>query len=175
MRLAHGLGLVACEISQLDRQIATANAVTARGGEQEADVGEDELVGILTRGAEVKELEFARGRVVEEIGPVGVGLHVFELSDFAEAQPQDLCADPVPVGLGEALSFGDADAFHALHGEDLRTGCFVVNGGDDEDVLLIMQECAETLGCIGFTDIIALPCKLHPGILNRLVQIQSFG
>ena len=84
MRVEHGEGFVAGEIAQLDGEVAATRAVVARSGEEDAGVGQDELVWIFARGAEVEELEFARGGVVEEIGPVGVGLHVFELGDFAE-------------------------------------------------------------------------------------------
>ena len=80
-------------------------------------------------------------------------------------------ADPIPVVLGKVFGFCDADAFHALHGENLWAGCSVVDGGDDEDVFLVLEEGSEALGCLCFTEVVTFPCKLHAGILDRLVQI----
>ena len=72
------------------------------------------------------------GRIVEEIRPIGIRLHEFEFGDFAQAETQDVGADPVFLVLGEGLDFGDAGAGAEFGGQDLRTGGFFDDGGDVE-------------------------------------------
>lgn len=106
----HAGRLVAGEVAELDAELVAGLAVVARGGDQGADVLLDEVERVLAGGAEVEEFESVRVGVVEEVGPVGVCLHVAEFDDFAEAQAEDLRADPVALGLREGGDFGDGDA-----------------------------------------------------------------
>ena len=58
--------------------------------------------------------------IEEEVCPIGVCLHKPELYDFAQAEAQDLRADPVLLLLRKVLRvLSDADAGHEVHGEDL--------------------------------------------------------
>lgn len=116
MRVEHGLGLVAGEVAKLDAEGAAGGAVVAGGGKEDAGIGVDEGVWEFAGGAEVEEFEFLGARVEEEVCPVRVCLHEFEFSDFAQAEPEDLGADPIFLVLCEVLRFGDAGAFHVVHG-----------------------------------------------------------
>ncbi len=116
MRVEHGLGLVAGEVAELDAEVAAGGAVVAGGGEEDAGVGVDKGVWEFARSAEVEEFELLGHGVEEEVCPIGVCLHEFEFGDFAQAEAEDLGADPVFLVLGEVLRSGDADAFHVVHG-----------------------------------------------------------
>lgn len=117
--------LVAGEVAELDGKVAAGGAVVARGGAEDVDVGLYEAVGEVPGGAKVEELELLGAGVEEEVGPVGVGLHEAELDDLPQAEAQDLGADPIFLLLGEIWRFGDANALHSLHGENLGTRGFV--------------------------------------------------
>lgn len=154
----HGSGLVAGEVAEVNGEVAAGLAVVARGGVEEADVRVDEGGGEGAAGTEVEELEFVAGRVEEEVGPVGVGLHEAELGDLAQAEAEDLGADPVLLGLGEGGGgFGDAGAVHSLHSEDLGARGFGYDGWDDEDTLVVSEEILESLAAFGFSNVIAFP------------------
>lgn len=166
---------MAGEVPQLDGEVAALLAVVAGGGAEDADVGVDEPGWEVSGGAEVKEFEFLRGGVVEEVSPVGVCLHVFELGDFPETEAEDLRADPVPIGLSELWQLCHPSAFHALHGKHLRPGRLVEDLGDDEDVLFVCEEGSEALGRLCFPQIITFPCKLDPSVCNSFIKIEAFG
>ena len=107
---------MAGEVAELDAQVFAGRGVAAGGGEQDLGVRGDEGGGEVAGGAEVEELEFLGGGVKEEVGPVGVGLHEAEFGDFAQAEAQDLRADPVFLVLGELVgALGDANAGHEVH------------------------------------------------------------
>ena len=175
MRLQHARRLMAREIPELDAQIAARGAVLARRRAQDADVGEDEFIRVRARGAEVEELELVGGGVVEEVGPVGVRLHVSEFGDFAQAEAQELGADPILLGLGEILDLGDADAFHALHSQDLRARGFGDDLGDGEDGAVGGEEGAEGGAGGGFARVVAFPREFGARVGDGFVEVETFG
>lgn len=115
-----------------------------------------------------------RGGVEEEVGPVGVRLHELEFGDLAQAEAEDLRADPIALVLCEVGSLGHADAFHALHGEDLGAGCFVDDGGDEEGVLLVSEEVLEAFAAIGFADVVAFPGQLGACVGDGFLEVEAF-
>ena len=175
VRVEHGFTLPTRQVAQLDAQIPDGGAVGARRRDQSPDVGFDEAVREVAAGAEIEELESVGRGIVEEIRPVGIRLHELELGDLAQAEAQDLGADPVALVLGEGLDFGHAGAVEVLGRQDLRARRFGYDGRDVEDVFLIGQKGAEAFAHLGFPDVIAFPSQFGPGVCNCLVEEEAFG
>ena len=175
VRSEHGFALPPGQVAQLDAQFPDRGAVAARGRDQGPDVGPYEAVRELAAGAEVEQLELARRGVVEEVGPVGVRLHELELGDLAQAEAQDLGADPVALVLGEAVDFSDAGAVQVFGSQDLGARSLGYDGRDVEDFLLVGEERAEAFAHLGFADVVAFPGQFGPGVRNGLVEEEAFG
>ena len=169
MRIEHGFTLSPGQVAQLNAQIPDRDAVGAGGGEQGTDVGLYEVVRELAAGSEIEELELLRCGVVEEIRPVGVGLHELELRDLAQAETQYLGADPVALLLSEALDFGDAGAVEVFCRQDLGARSFGYDSRYVEDFFLVGEKSTEAFAHLGFADVIAFPSQFGPGVRNCFV------
>ncbi len=166
---------MAGQVAELNAEVAAGGAVRAGGGEEDAGVEGDKVFGKVAGGAEVEEFEFLGGGVEEEVRPVGVCLHESEFRDFAQAEAEDLGAYPVFLFLGEVLGFGDADAVHKVHGEDLGSGGGVVDGGDDEDAGLVAEEVLEAFATFGFAEVVAFPGEFRAGVCDGFIKVEAFG
>lgn len=174
VRLQHGLRLEAGQVAELNGKVTAGFAIIAGCGEQDSNVGVDELAGELARGAEVEELQPLCLRVEEEIGPVRIRLHELELRDFSQAEAKDLGTDPVSLILCEVLSLGHANSFHPFHGEDLGARSFVDDAGNEKRVLFVSEKLLEALTTFGFADVVTLPSQLCACIGNSFVKIKTF-
>jgi len=182
VRVDHGGRFEAREITERHAQTLDCGAIGHGGGDQDADVGIYERGGKLTTRAEIEEFEFAHtigtvgGAVVQEIRPVWIRLHEFELCEFAETEAQDLRADVVAFGLGEVERwFGDAGAVHEFGGEDGRAARFGYHGGDGEGGCFGSEEVAEA-GLAGrFAGVVAFPGEFGAGVGDCFVEVETLG
>ena len=122
------------------------------------DVGFDEFIGEIAAGAEVEEFEFVGRGVIEEVGPVGICLHEFELCDFAQAETEYMCPYPISLLLIKCLDFSDTNAVAEFCCEDFSARGFLDNGRDVENVSFVGEEFAEAGAHFRFTDVVAFPC-----------------
>ena len=175
VRVEHGSALMPGQVAQLDAQVAHGGAVGAGGGAQGAHVGSDEAVGEVAAGAEIEELEAVRRGVVEEVGPVGVRLHELELGDFAQAEAEDLGANPVALLLGEGLHLGDAGPVEVFGRQDLWAGGFGYDGRHVVGFFFIGEEGTEAFAHLGFADVIAFPGQFGSGVCDRFVEEEALG
>ena len=157
MRVQHGLALMPGQVAELDGEVAHGSPVRAGGCEEGTDVGRYEFGGEVAAGAEVEELEFLRGGIVEEVGPVGIRLHEFEFCDFAQTEAEDVGADPVLLVLSEVLGFGDADAGAEFCGQDLWARGFFDDGGNVEGIGFVGEKVPEALTHFCLADVVAFP------------------
>lgn len=50
-----------------------------------------------------------------------------------------------------------------------------MDGGDDEDVALVVEEALESSAAFGFTDIVAFPGEFGAGVRDGFVEVETFG
>jgi hypothetical protein len=79
----------------------------------------NELGREVAASTEVEKFKFLRRAVVQEIGPVWIGLHEAPLHQLTQTQAKEVGTDPVAFGLGEVGDFGHALAVHELGSQDI--------------------------------------------------------
>lgn len=99
VRSHHGLRLVSGQEAHLDAELLHELPIILRRRDDDLQVVVHELPRVEACGAKVDQHQSSRLLVIQEVRPVGVGLHAAEFEELQEAQLHDHLGDVVPVFL----------------------------------------------------------------------------
>mmetsp|Transcript_1576 Transcript_1576/g.1864 ORF Transcript_1576/g.1864 Transcript_1576/m.1864 type:complete len:270 (-) Transcript_1576:499-1308(-) len=178
MRLHHDIILLPRQKPQTLGMLQNPILILIRRSHHQPKIIIDESLVITPRRSEIDQRYGTRIHIVQEIPPVGIGLHQTPREQFGHGDPKDGFGDAVPFGLvavGEGLLDGYPRS--PVHGEYLSSRVFRVDLGDiDAGELGIRRDQIPDFGLLGgLVGVIALGQQFQSSDTQYLVQIEAFG